>query len=138
MLVTLVGRGGAPMVWLMLVVLLIVPVLVIKALVDFSSVLDAVASAWRRVRGRPAPEPTGPPVQRLAADLSRLSAHFVQVDESDAPAKAFRLRAVALAYDGVLLDAARTLDVPAPEQPPLRSIERLQTEAALAQQGLVW
>jgi hypothetical protein len=77
-------------------------------------------------------------VQKLAADLTRLAAHFEQVDESDAPAKAFRLKAAALAYDGVLLDAARTLQVPAPERPPLQSIERLQTEAALAQQGLVW
>lgn len=126
------------MAWLLLALLLVVPVLIIKALVDLSSVIDGLDAVWRRLRGRPEPQPTGVPVQRLAADLSRLSAHFVQVDESDAPAKAFRLRAVALAYDGVLLDAARTLDVPAPEQPPLRPIERLQTEAALAQEGLVW
>jgi hypothetical protein len=93
---------------------------------------------WRRLRGRPEPQPTGTPVDRLAADLSRLSAQFVQIDTSDAPSKAFRLRAVALAYDGVLLDAARTLQVPAPDEPPLQSIDRLQTEAALAQQGLIW
>ena len=126
------------MVWVMLALLLVVPVLLIKVLVDFSGVMDAVDAGWRRVRGRRTPQPTGVPVQKLAADLSRLSAHFEQVDGSDAPAKAFRLRAVALAYDGVLLDAARTLDVPAPEQPPLQPIERLQTEAALAQEGLVW
>jgi hypothetical protein len=78
------------------------------------------------------------PVQKLAADLTRLARYFEQVDGSDAPAKAFRLRAAALAYDGVLIDAARTLQVPAPDRPPLQSIERLQTEAALAQCGLIW
>ena len=93
---------------------------------------------WRRLRGRRAPVASEVPVQQLAADLRRLSAHFEQVDRSDAPAKAFRLRAVSLAYDDVLLVAARTLDVPAPERPPLASIERLQTEAALAQHGFDW
>ena len=102
------------------------------------SVRDRVDTGWRRLRRQPELRPTGIPVQKLAADLRRLAAHFEQVDGSDAPAKAFRLRAAALAYDGVLLDAARTLQVPAPERPPLQSIERLQTEAALAQQGLVW
>ena len=101
-------------------------------------VRERLEARWRRLLGRPALRPTGIPVQKLAADLTRLAAHFEQVDESDAPAKAFRLKAAALAYDGVLLDAARTLQVPAPERPPLQSIERLQTEAALAQSGLVW
>ena len=126
------------MVWLVLAVLLVVPVTLIQFLVDIAAVLDRAAPLWRRLRGRPAPQPIGIPVHQLAADLSRLSAQLAQLDESDAPAKAFRLRAVALAYDGVLLDAARTLQVPAPDEPPLQSIDRLQTEAALAQQGLVW
>jgi hypothetical protein len=102
------------------------------------SVRDRVDTGLRRLRRQPELRPTGMPVQKLAADLTRLAAYFEQVDGSDAPAKAFRLRAAALAYDGVLLDAARTLQVPAPERPPLQPIERLQTEAALAQQGLVW
>jgi hypothetical protein len=126
------------MVWLVFALMLVVPVTLIHFLVDIAAVLERAASLWRPLRRRPAPQPTGLPVQKLAADLSRLSAQFAQVDQSDAPAKAFRLRAVALAYDGVLLDAARTLQVPAPEEPPLQSIDRLQTEAALAQQGLVW
>ena len=56
----------------------------------------------------------------------------------DQPAKMARLTAAALAYDWVLLSAARTLDVPAPEHAPLRPLERLETEAALAAQGLDW
>jgi hypothetical protein len=38
----------------------------------------------------------------------------------------------------VLLSAARTLDVPVPDHAPLRPVERLETEAALAAQGLDW
>jgi len=126
------------MVWLLLLLMLVGPVLMIKGLVDLGSVLDAIDAGWRRLRGRPAAGPTGVPVQQLAADLRRIAAYLEQVDSSDAPAKAFRLRAASLAYDGVLLSAARTLDVPAPEKPPLQSIDRLQTEAALAQHGLDW
>ena len=84
------------------------------------SVRDRVDTGLRRLRRQPEMRPTGMPVQKLAADLTRLARYFEQVDRSDAPAKAFRLRAAALAYDGVLLDAARTLQVPAPERPPLQ------------------
>ncbi len=56
------------------------------------SVRDRVDTGLRRLRGQPALRPTGIPVQKLAADLTRLAAHFEQVDESDAPAKAFRLQ----------------------------------------------
>ena len=126
------------MVWVWLALLLIVPVTVIHFMSHLAAALDRAGPLWRRLRGRPEPQPIGIPLHKLAADLTRLSVQFVQLDESDAPAKAFRLRAVALAYDGALIDAARTLEVPAPGEPPLRPIDRLQTEAALAQQGLVW
>ena len=126
------------MVWVMFALLLVVPVLMIKGFVELSGVIDAVGAGWRRLRGRPPPRPADISVQQLAADLRRLADHLEQVDRSDAPAKMARLRAAALAYDDLLLSAARALEVPAPERPPLESIERLETEAALAQQGLVW
>ena len=126
------------MVWVMFALLLIVPVLMMKAFVDLSAVIDAVGAGWRRLRGRPADHPADMSLQQLAADLRRLADHLEQVDRSDAPAKMARLRAAALAYDDLLLSAARALEVPAPDRPPLESIERLQTEAALAQHGLVW
>jgi hypothetical protein len=125
------------MAWVFVALLLVVPVALIKAAADLGSTLDRLDAGWRRVRRRP-PEPPGQPVQKIAADLHRLAVHIEQVDRSDLPAKAFRLRAATLAYDGVLLDAARTLQVPAPAEVPLQSLDRLQTEAALAQQGLVW
>ena len=126
------------MVWVLLTLLLVGPVLMITGVLEFSRILDWIDAGWRWVRRSKPPEPTGIPVQKLAADLRRISAHLEQVDRTDPPAKAFRLRAATLAYDGVLLSAARTLEVPAPDKPPLESIERLQTEAALAQHGLVW
>jgi hypothetical protein len=49
-----------------------------------------------------------------------------------------RLAAASLAYDWVLLSACRTLEVPLPQMPPLRTVERLETEAALAARGLDW
>jgi hypothetical protein len=36
------------------------------------------------------------------------------------------------------MSAARTLDIPVPGPAPLNPVERLQTEAALAAQGLDW
>ena len=126
------------MVWAMFALLLVVPVLMIKGLVDLSAVIDAIDAGWRRLRGRAPLRPADLTVQQLAADLRRLADHLEQVDSSDAPAKMARLRAAALAYDDLLLSAARALDVPAPERPPLESIERLETEAGLAQHGLVW
>jgi len=125
------------MAWVFVALLLVVPVLLIKAAADLGSGLDRLDAGWRRLHRRE-PEPAGQPVQKIAADLHRLSQHLEHVDRSDLPAKAFRLRAATLAYDGVLLDAARTLEVPAPDEVPMHSLDRLQTEAALAQQGLVW
>src|SRR5690348_338526 len=77
-------------------------------------------------------------VEQLAADLRRLAAHLEQCYRVDQPAKMERLAAAALAYDWVLLSACRTLDIPVPGEPPLDAFDRLQTEAALAAEGLDW
>lgn len=92
---------------------------------------------WHRVRP-PRPVTEHVPVEQIAADLRRLAAHLESVHRLDAPAKMQRLTAAALAYDWVLLSACRTLDVPAPGPAPLRPLDRLETEAALAAQGLDW
>jgi hypothetical protein len=96
-----------------------------------------VVSLWRRVHPIP-PKADNVSVEQLAADLRRLAAELERVRDQDQPAKMARLTAAALAYDWVLLSAARTLDVPAPGHAPLRPVERLETEAALAAQGLDW
>ena len=90
---------------------------------------------WAR---RKVARPQGPPIERIGADLHRLSAEISRIESSDQPAKAARMRAVALAYDDVLVLACRTLDLEAPARPPLAPLERLEAEAALAREGLVW
>lgn len=126
------------MTWLALALVAMGPVAVMWALFNFPRVVDAVEWMWRRLRRREDPYLAPIPVQKIAADLRRLNAYLEELDRSDAPARAERLKAAVLAYDDVLLIACRTLDVPAPERAPLASVERLQTEAALAQHGLVW
>ena len=80
----------------------------------------------------------GPSIERIGADLHRLSVEIRRLEASDQPAKAARMRAATLAYDDVLLQACRTLEVEATARPPLAPLERLETEAALAREGLVW
>jgi hypothetical protein len=77
-------------------------------------------------------------LRQLAADLHRLGAYMADVERSDHLHRAARLHAAALAYDDVLLRACRTLDIEIHAVPPMRPLERLETEAALAQEGLVW
>jgi hypothetical protein len=96
-----------------------------------------LARLWQRVHPA-APVADNVSVEQLAADLRRLATELERVQRQDQPAKMARLTAAALAYDWVLLSAARTLDVPAPDRAPLRPVERLETEAALAAQGLDW
>jgi hypothetical protein len=96
-----------------------------------------IATGWHRVRPVP-PHTDNVSVERLAADLRRLARELERVYAQDQPAKMARLTAAALAYDWVLMSAARTLDVPVPGPAPLNPVERLQTEAALAAQGLDW
>ena len=124
------------MAWL--IIGMAVSVLVTAALLGHLGWCERAAVAlWRRVR--PArPQADNVSVEQLAADLRRLAAELERVHVQDQPAKMARLTAAALAYDWVLLSAARTLDVPAPHHAPLRPLERLETEAALAAQGLDW
>ena len=95
------------------------------------------ATVWERLHPR-RPRSDTVCIEQLSRDLRRLAADIERVYCQDQPAKMARLTAVSLAYDWVLLAAARTLEVPAPAQAPLDSVERLQTEAALAACGLEW
>ena len=92
---------------------------------------------WGRVRRRP-PQPLTEPVERIAADLRRLADLLERTYATEQPAKMERLTAAALAYDYVLLSACRTLEVPDPPSLPMKPVERLVTEAALASRGLDW
>ncbi len=87
-----------------------------------------------RRRGRPDDRA----LAQLVDDLRRLDDEYRRVEASDLPARAARLRSLALAYDEVLRRCCRALDLPEPETVPLGALDRLQTEAALAQRGVLW
>ena len=77
-------------------------------------------------------------LDQLVADLRRIDAEYRRTEASDVPARGARLRALALAYDDVLRACCRLLGLPEPPTAPLRALDRLETEAALAQRGLSW
>lgn len=85
-------------------------------------------------------KPTEPvPSVLLELELQRLAAHIRAVEDGNEPAKAARLAACRLAYDGVLLDlcAAAAVPVPRPD-PPLSADERFEAESALVGAGHGW
>ncbi len=88
----------------------------------------------------PPPPPLGPPIQRLAADLRRISANLdALVAAGPIPGRILRVRSTTAAYDQTLLLACQALEVePAGQSVPMSSEQRLRTEAALANAGLVW
>ena len=107
------------------------------AVVRHRWLMRVLEPVWNRLHPRK-PRPAEHSVEQLAADLRRLAAHLEQVRTTDEPAKMARLTAAAMAYDYVLLSACRTFEIPAPSRAPMEPIERLETEAALASQGLSW
>ena len=89
-----------------------------------------------RRRGGPV-APAGRPLELVAADLRRLGAQLARVP---AGAPMARRRGLQAAYDDVLGEAARLLEVPhaldaVPSGRP-RDVERLRLESALADAGL--
>jgi hypothetical protein len=126
------------MAWVWLLAAAFLPVFVIMAVVNLSDVLDRLAALADRLHLRRHREVRRPRVEQLAADLHRLGEHLAAIERSDQLHRAARLQAAALAYDDVLLRACQTLEIDICADTPLRPLERLETEAALAQEGLVW
>ncbi len=132
-------REVSALVWVIVTGLLVVPTLHVGTFANADALIDLVSRAWRKVRRRPDPVQTDAvPLEAFQSDLRRLVAFIEQLDRSDAPALAARLRAAVIAYDDVLLIACRALQIPAPERGPLDAVCRLQTEADLALHGLEW
>ena len=126
------------MVWLWMLAAAFLPVVATMVFVNLSAVLERLGSLpylLRLRRREPVPRTS---VEQLAADLHRLGTDLAEVERSDALHRAARLRAAAIAYDEVLVRACQTLEIDVSSATPLRPIERLETEAALAQEGLVW
>jgi hypothetical protein len=74
------------------------------------------ARLWRRWDGRQrGPVPTGPPIERIAADLRRLRGERGDLRQQvPAPGRGVRSRALTAAYVDVLADACRVLEVAPP------------------------
>ena len=89
--------------------------------------------------GHVPPGPTGPPLERICADLRRLDLQRASLlADPHMPALYHRLQAVSWAYDRTLRDACTALGLPAPEHDPLNQAERITTEAELSAAGLRW
>jgi hypothetical protein len=91
--------------------------------------------------GRAHPHPHNPPIERVAADLRRLLwQHDLVVRHQDVAAPAKRVWALETAITRRATQAARALEVPYPEPPAYRGLDRPQLHSllrALADQGLV-
>lgn len=125
-------------VWFWLVAAAVLPIAAAMLVVDWPRLLDRVEGLADRLYSRRLQRAQVQSVERLAADLHRLAVHLDTVERSQEIYRVARLRAAALAYDDTLRSACRTLQVDVPDGSPLDPVERLQTEAALAQRGLVW
>jgi hypothetical protein len=124
-----------------LVGLLVSPVLFLGARAFGPRWVGAVRSAIERRRAGAYPQPTIPPIERIAADLRRLLwEHHRFLRSNDYPRRALRVSALETAISHCAAQAARALDVPCPampedgrfEKPELRRLLR-----ALAAEGLV-
>ena len=115
------------------------PVLLVWVLVRINRISQWVVAVLRRCRVLPKENRTipRPPVERLAADLRRLSAASRNLPHGTPYA---RHKGLLLAYDDTLVAACQALDVPQSlDTLPLgtdRELERLRVEAALEAAGL--
>ncbi|MEQ3551636.1 hypothetical protein WIS52_14265 [Pseudonocardia nematodicida] len=100
------------------------PAVLLWLLLRVPGVVRRIAEAYRR-RRPPPPAPTGPPLERLVADLRRLD----RQRRGPPPHTRTQRVAVLAAYDDVLLATCRAAGV---EDPPLRPyVERGGTAGAL-------
>ena len=101
---------------------------------------DAIADRWSAMRPQP-PEPLGPPIEQLAADLRRLlRLHGEIIASAHLAMRAHRLWAVEAAIGTRAVEAARALGVPHPEVEGHDALSCDQLHhllAALAAAGLV-
>lgn len=100
-------------------------------------------ACWCRGGGGPSRGPSSPPhppLQRLAADLRRLELEAERLlGDATVLARGQRLIAVRQAFDLVVLDAARALEVQLPVQRvPFTREQRFLATVELTRAGLRW
>lgn len=116
---------------------------VVAGMAVFLGVILHAPGAYHRIAGRwhdrhDGPRPVGPPVERLARDVERIRRDVAGLDPACPQARRIGILA---AYDDVLVDACRALDLPQtlPEEPAGlgREVERLRIEDSLVTLGLI-
>jgi hypothetical protein len=117
----------------LLVVAVLAPTVGFWLLLRLPRVVDGLGAAVRRRR---APQPTAPPIERLTADLDRLRRTLAEFPPGTPNV---RRRATSEAYDALLAQTCRAVDVPHQlDRLPhgmAREMERLRVEEALRRAG---
>lgn len=120
---------------LLLAVVVIAPTLVFWMLVRTPRAVDAIGARIRRHRR--GPEPVGPPIERLTADLRRVHRTMATYPPGT---PALRRRATREAYDALLVQACAVVEVPqrldALPEGLDREVERLRVAEALRDAGI--
>jgi hypothetical protein len=118
----------------LLAIAVIAPSALFWLLLRLPRTVDAAGARLRRRRG---PQPAHPPIERLAADLRRVHR---AMKEFTPGTPAVRRRATREAYDALLVQACRAVDVPhrldALAEGLDREVERLRVEEALSDAGV--
>ena len=120
---------------LLLAAVVIAPTLIFWMLVRTPKAVDAIGARIRRHRR--GPEPVGPPIERLTADLRRVHRAIASYPPGT---PALRRRATHEAYDALLVQACAVVEVPQrldtlPEGMD-REVERLRVAEALKDAGI--
>jgi hypothetical protein len=119
----------------------LVPVALFGAAIHARHLAERGAELARRAHllRKRVPPPSGPPLEKLAADLRRLRAEVRHPRPGIAMA---RQRGIVAAYDGVLISTAAVLEVPTTlgelDDGLDHEAERLRLEHALERAGLSW
>ncbi|MDN5795373.1 MAG: hypothetical protein L0H79_06425 [Intrasporangium sp.] len=93
----------------------------------------------RATRRRSHVDVRGADVHLLSLELSRLAALVQAAHGTRQPGAHLRVEASLLAYDDVLLECCRRLDLPTPcSRGPLSNARRLDLEMTLTDQGVRW
>jgi hypothetical protein len=124
-----------------IMLLLLSPTLLVASAMYGADAVRAIRDRLADRRGGGIPQPDGPPIEKLAADLRRLLWHHDRVAQSiDAARSTLRLRALQAAITMCATQAARALDVPYPDPPTDAGIDTPHLRRllqALAAAGLV-
>jgi hypothetical protein len=124
-----------------IVLLMLSPTLLFGAVFYAPHGLRAVRRLIDSRRAETIPQPTNPPIERVAADLRRLLwQHEILTRTSTLPMRARRLWGLEAAIADCATQAARALDVPHPHRPAHGGVGQAELRRllrALAAEGLV-